>query len=92
MAKNGLIKLILDALQMENEIEMLLDSLHVLDTMLTVGEKQAAMGKEKNEFLIKLDIEGGTKIIERLQSHREERVSLFVYKLIEEFFVSEELV
>ena len=85
MVKNDLIKLILEILTLQNETTLIVDALEVLLNVLSTGKEAAETLGGHNPFLIRIEKEGGIKIIENLQHYMEESVARKASEIIEEF-------
>lgn len=87
MTECGLIKTLLDILKSASEPEVLILAVDSLRLILKAGKELSQGDDSMNFYLIELENFGGVKIIEKLQSHKNEKLYERIAALIDEFFV-----
>lgn len=71
---------------MEKDVEIISEALEGIDSILTVGQ-----GEDDNEMGRKFDYLGGFTKLENLQTHQNKYLANKAIKLIEDFYVNEEM-
>lgn len=87
MTECGLIKTLLDILKSTSDPEVLILAADSLRLILKAGKELSQGDDSLNFYLIELENFGGVKIIEKLQSHKNEKLYERIAVLIDEFFV-----
>lgn len=87
MTECGLIKTLLDILKSASDPEVLILAVDSLRLILKAGKELSQGDDSMNFYLIELENFGGVKIIEKLQSHKNEKLYERIAVLIDEFFV-----
>lgn len=85
MVENDLIKLLLDTLMLKNETKLILNALEILSNLLSAADEIMENEGGPNLYLLRLEKEGGIKMLESLLSHMEDKVVKKASEIVEEF-------